>query len=174
MERTLLHQGKIFGVERVEYRDPSGQHLTRDIVRHPGAVTVIPVMADGRLVMIRNWRITVERWLDEFCAGKLEPGEDPAQAAARELQEETGFCAHRVRRVGEFLTSPGFADERMHVYQATELTPVPQRLEPGERIEVVMRSQEELQAMIADGSMEDGKTIAAFAQWRLWRESAAQ
>ena len=82
---STIHRGAVFSVERVSYVGRAGRELERDVVRHPGAVTVIPVLDDGRLVMIRNWRVTVERWLDEFCAGKLEPGEDPSHAAAREL-----------------------------------------------------------------------------------------
>lgn len=164
-----LHQGHVFAVERLRYRDETGREIVRDIVRHPGAVTVIPVTDDGRLVMIRNWRLSVAGWLDEFCAGKLERGEDPALAAARELEEETGHSAARVERVGTFYTSPGFADERMHVFQATGLRPVPRRLEVGECIEVVIRSVPEVEALIADGAIVDGKTIAAFAQWALWR-----
>jgi len=117
--------------------------------------------------MIRNWRVTVERWLDEFCAGKLEPGEDPSHAAARELEEECGFRAGAIVPVGQFLTSPGFADERMHVFEARGLVPVPRRLEEGEEIEVVLRTPAELAAMIRDGLVEDGKTIGAFAQWSL-------
>lgn len=173
MRRTTLYQGRIFGVERIEYRGQDGGPLARDVVRHPGAVTVIPVLSDGRLVMIRNWRIAVERWLHEFCAGKLEPGEDPAAAAARELEEETGHRAGTIRKVGEFLTTPGFADERMHVYEASTLTVVPRRLEAGEQIEVEVRSVAEAEAMIRDGRIEDGKTIAALAQWSLWRAGAA-
>lgn len=167
MQRTLVHQGTIFGVERIAYRDASGHDLVRDIVRHPGAVTVVPVLDDGRLVMIRNWRLSVERWLDEFCAGKLERGEDPASAALRELEEECGYTAGAIRPIGRFLTSPGFADERMHVFEASRLTPVPQRLETGEQIEVVIRTPAEVEAMIQDGRLEDGKTISAFLQWRL-------
>jgi ADP-ribose pyrophosphatase len=132
------------------------------------------VLDDGRLVMIRNWRITVERWLDEFCAGKLEPGEDPAHAAARELEEECGFRAGAIVPVGQFLTSPGFADERMHVFEARGLVPVPRRLEEGEEIEVVLRTPGELSAMIRDGRIEDGKTIGAFAQWSLRATGAIQ
>lgn len=172
MQRTTLYQGRIFGIERIAYSDPAGRGIVYDVVRHPGAVTVVPVLDDGRLVMIRNWRVTVERWLHEFCAGKLEPGEDPGAAAARELEEETGYSAGEIRKVGEFLTSPGFADERMHVYEARALRPVPQRLELGERIEVDTCTVAEATARIADGTIEDGKTIAAFAQWRLWREAS--
>lgn len=167
MERIWLHQGSVFGVEQLTYTDPAGHRLVRDIVRHPGAVTVIPVQEDGSLVMIRNWRISVQRWLYEFCAGKLEPGEDPVQAARRELEEETGRRTTQLRKVGEFFTSPGFADERMHVYEARGLTTGPRRLEVGERIEVVTCTVEELDAMIRDGRMEDGKTMAAYIQWRL-------
>ena len=167
MQATRILQGEVFDVDRVEWTDASGRALVRHIVRHPGAVTVVPVLDDGRLVMIRNWRVSVERWLLEFCAGKLERGEDPAAAAARELEEETGHAAAEVRAVGTFFTSPGFADERMHVFEARGLRPVPRRLEVGEQIEVVVRTVGELEAMIADGRVQDGKTIGAFAIWRL-------
>jgi ADP-ribose pyrophosphatase len=159
----------VFAVERVAFRDDQGRELVRDVVRHPGAVTVIPVLDDGRLVMIRNWRVTVADWLDEFCAGKLERGEDPAAAAGRELEEETGYRASCIRKVGTFLTSPGFADERMHVYEARGLEAVPRRLEIGEQIEVSIRSEPELERMIAEGRMQDGKTLGAYLLWKLGR-----
>ena len=88
-----LLASRVFRVERVRFVDGAGREIVREVVRHPGAVTVVPVLEDGRLVTIRNWRIAVGGWLEEFCAGKLEPGEDPAPAAARELEEETGFRA---------------------------------------------------------------------------------
>lgn len=163
---TRLHSGPVFAVERVAFRDDSGREIVKDVVRHPGAVTVIPVLDDGRFVMIRNWRIAVGGWLDEFCAGKLEPGEDPALAASRELEEETGHRAAAIRKVGTFYTSPGFADELMHVFEARGLSGVERRLELGEQIEVVVRSPEELESMIASGSVTDGKTIGAFALWK--------
>ena len=169
-----LHRGHVFAVEQVEYLDDAGRRIVRDVVRHPGAVTVIPVLDDGRLVMIRNWRVAVGGWLDEFCAGKLERGEDPSVAAARELEEETGHRAAVVRPVGTFFTSPGFADERMHVFEARGLAAVERRLEVGEQIEVVVRTVDELAEMIADGRLQDGKTIGAYAIWRLGAGGAAR
>lgn len=169
MQATRILQGEVFSVDRVEWTDPAGNALCRNIVRHPGAVTVVPELADGRLVMIRNWRVSVQRWLLEFCAGKLEPGEAPLAAAARELEEETGFRAGQLEAIGQYLTSPGFADERMHAFVARELATVPRNLQPGERIEVVMHAPDAVARMIADGSIEDGKSIAAFALWQAVR-----
>ena len=165
MQATRILQGEVFSVDRVEWTDPSGRALSRHIVRHPGAVTVVPELADGRLVMIRNWRVSVQRWLLEFCAGKLEAGEAPLAAAARELEEETGYRAGHVAPIGQYLTSPGFADERMHAFVARDLRPVPRNLQPGERIEVEVHAPDAIARMISDGSIEDGKSIAAFALW---------
>lgn len=169
MQTTRILQGEVFGVDRVAWTDPSGASLVRHIVRHPGAVTVVPQLPDGRLVLIRNWRVSVQDWLVEFCAGKLEPGEAPALAAARELEEETGHRARVIRPIGEFLTSPGFADERMHVFAAEELDTVPTRLQPGERIEVLVETPAEIERWIASGRLRDGKSIAAFALWKAAR-----
>lgn len=165
--RVPIHRGPVFAVEQVAFRDGAGREMRRDVVRHPGAVTVVPVRDDGRLVMIRNWRVAVGQWLHEFCAGKLEAGEDPRAAAGRELEEETGHRASTIEPLGTFFTSPGFADERMHVFEARALQPVPRRLEPGEQIEVVVRAPDELERMIASGEVADGKTIGAFLLWKL-------
>lgn len=168
---TVTHTGPVFRVERLRLPHPRpelGQPtMEKDVVRHPGAVAVIAVRDDGRLVLVRNRRVAVGRTLLEFCAGKLEKGEDPQAAAARELEEETGYSAGRIERLGEFFTSPGFADERMHVFLATELRPVPQRLEPGEEIEVVLMETAELEQAMATGAVEDGKTLGAYLLWTL-------
>jgi ADP-ribose pyrophosphatase len=147
--------------------------MVRDVVRHPGAVTVIAVRDDGALVLVRNRRVAVDRWLIEFCAGKLERGEDPAMAAGRELEEETGYSAQHLVKLGAFFTTPGFSDEIMHVFLATQLRPVAQRLEPGEELEVVIMRQSELESAIASGAVSDGKTLGAYLLWTLQRSGGA-
>lgn len=160
-EGIVTHSGPVFRVERFEVTDRTGRKAIRDVVRHPGAVTVIPVLADGRLVVIRNERVAVGERLLEFCAGKLERGEDPAEAAGRELEEECGYRAGRIEPLGMFYTSPGFADERMYVFQASDLSPVERRLEPGEEIDVETRSVGELLRATVSGELRDGKSIAS-------------
>lgn len=164
---TIVHEGPVFRVETFQYQDPCGSQVRKDVVRHPGAVTVIPVLDSGQLVMIRNQRIAVSNTLLEFCAGSLEPGEPPIQAAHRELREECGYRAQQMRSVGWFFTSPGFCDERMHVFEARGLEACGQKLEPGEMIEVVEKSLAEIQDAIAGGELVDGKTITACTLWRL-------
>ncbi len=126
------------------------------------------------MVLVRNRRVSVAKWLLEFCAGKLEPGEEPVVAAARELEEETGLRAGKIESLGVFYTSPGFTDELMHVFLATHLTSVPQRLEAGEELEVVEVTSDELAAMIRAGSIQDGKTLGAYLLWSLRAARAAQ
>ncbi len=167
----IVHQAGFLRIECLQVQARDGRMLDRHVVRHPGAVTVVPVLDDGRLVMIRNYRIAVGEWLEEFCAGKLEPGEDPEPAAGRELEEECGYRAGSVRRLGAYLTSPGFCDELMHLYEATALTPCEQALEADEQIEVELVHPDEVQRRIATGQIKDGKTIAAFHLWRASRGS---
>jgi ADP-ribose pyrophosphatase len=168
--REKVHSGPIFSVETLSLEDASGREFRRDIVRHPGAVTIVAEDSQRRLAMVRNFRVAVGDWLLELPAGKLEAGEDPEKAALRELEEETGYTASAIVRLGEFFTSPGFADERMHVYEARGLREVGQRLEPGETIEVEMVPLDQIGAMMASGRLRDGKSIAAIALWRELRE----
>lgn len=174
---TVTHTGPVFRVERMRLPHPRPElgedTILKDVVRHPGAVAVIAVRQDGRLVLVRNRRVAVGRALVEFCAGKLERGEEPAAAAARELEEETGYIAGRIERLGEFFTSPGFTDELMHVYLASDLRTASQRLEPGEEIEVVLMERPALEEAIASGAIVDGKTLGAYLLWSLGARAAA-
>lgn len=164
LERRPIHTGRKFNYEQLLVRSPSGREHTRELVRHPGAVVVVPVLSGpgGKgVVLIRVWRASIEALSVECCAGTLERGEDPAACAGRELIEETGYRSGRIQRLGTFRTSPGLSDEMMHAFVATDLTLVGQDLEEDEDIEVFKVSAGEALAMIDRGEMADGKSIAA-------------
>jgi ADP-ribose pyrophosphatase len=160
MKETLF-EGPVFRVERFEAELPNGKTVTRDAVRHPGAVVILPRLPDGRVLLIRNYREVVGKWLYELPAGTLEPGEHPDEAAPRELEEETGHRATTSTKLTEFLATPGICDERMYVYLAEGLVRTAQRLDEGECIEVLPTPFEAALEMVRDGRIEDAKSIAA-------------
>ena len=139
--------------------------ILREVVVHPGAVVILPILDDGRIVMIRNHRISVDQELLELPAGTRETGESPIETAARELEEETGYRAGRLVPLIEFYTSPGLSTEWMHGFVATDLTPVGQRLEPGERIIVEAAPISEVRRRFVSGEFVDGKTIAVLGTY---------
>jgi len=159
LRRELLVKGRKFDFERVWFACPDGSQQSLEVVRHPGAVVVLPALADGRIALIRNQRPAVGRTLWELPAGTLEPGEDPIKAAARELREETGFEARRIAPLGAFYTTPGMTDELMRACVAFDLTPGEQRLERDERIEVVLVGLDEALAMLDAGELMDAKSM---------------
>ncbi len=165
------HRGRLFSVQVLTWTDGLGRTVRREVVRHPGAVLVVPVLPDGRLVMIRNYRVAVGGRLWELPAGSLGAGEDPARAAGRELEEETGYRAGRLDRLCEFYTSPGFCDELMRVFVARDLEPVERRLEPGEDIDGEVVDPALALAMIEDGRILDGKSIVALLLWARRRDA---
>lgn len=162
---VLLHRGRRFELRRRTVPTRGGGTTTREVVVHPGAVVLLPILDDGRVVLIRNQRFSVGETLWELPAGTRERGEAAERCAARELEEETGYRAGRLEPLLEFYASPGITDEKMRVFVATELTPAAQRLDPTEVIEVFPTAPEELRAMIQDGRVEDAKTIAAVLYW---------
>lgn len=166
------HDGRLFRVEILQVTDNTGRVFEREVVRHPGAVLVVPVLDHERVVLICNERIAVDKPLWELPAGKLESGEAPKAAAVRELAEETGYTAEHFRPMGRFYTSPGFADEQMHVFVAEQLRPGNQQLDAGEQIQVHVVTVDEALAMIDDNRIEDGKTIAALLMWDRHRRMA--
>jgi len=162
VSRSTLIPGPKYSYERLTIENPSGRRYDRDIVNHPGAVVVVALLdpPDGRLVLIRNFRTAVEHagaWVLECCAGTLDkPGEDPADCAARELIEETGYRAAAIRPLmptasgsaGYFYTTPGLTSERMFPFIATGLTHTGQALEEGETIDVVLMTPAQVAAAI--------------------------
>jgi ADP-ribose pyrophosphatase len=157
---NTVFRGKRFRVEQVEQDMPDGTRHVREIVRHPGAVTILPLLDDGRICLVRNYRASVGQVLVELPAGTLEPGEDPAATAVRELAEETGYRAARFDLLARFYMSPGILDERMHLYLATGLEPGPMALDAGEDIQPLVVALDEAIGMVRDGRIQDAKTIA--------------
>lgn len=165
-ESSIVHCGPVFDVEVMRLTLPDGSTVQRDVVRHPGAVVILPITQDRQIIFIRNQRVAVNERLLELPAGKLESDESAESAAHRELIEETGYRAQSIVPLGEFYSSPGFTDERMHAFAASGLQSAGQQLEPGEDIEVEMHDIDAVAAMIRNGVIRDGKTIAAIALWR--------
>ncbi len=155
----------------------TGKTSTREVCLHPGAVIVLPVLDDGRVVLIKNQRHTINQTLLELCAGTLEyatpspashpgdPIENPAHCAARELTEETGYSATTITPFGWFYTSPGILTEKMYAFLATGLTPGPQHLEDNEQIEIVLFTREEILDLIQQNKIVDAKSIATLLKY---------
>ncbi|MCB9875891.1 MAG: NUDIX hydrolase [Planctomycetaceae bacterium] len=149
-----------FSVIEIERRTPDGQVRTRAVVRHPGAVTIIPMVDEDHVCLIQNFRVSVNQTLIELPAGTLEPPEPPEQAAHRELIEETGYKAGVMRELHGFYLSPGILDERMHLYVATDLVAVGASREPGEEIENLVVSWQEAMQLVESRKIQDAKTIS--------------
>ena len=166
----LVFDGMLAKAHRVRLEMPDGHIVQRDLIHYPGAVVILPVLADGSIVLIRNYRFAVDEHLWEAPAGMLGPGEPPETCAARELKEETGYTAGAIAKLGEFFTGPGTTDERMHAYLATDLVAGEQNLETYEQITVETFSDEQVRRMIGDGTLHDAKTIAALTLYWLARD----
>ena len=145
--------------ERIVFED--GRETTREVVRHTGAAVILAELPDGRLVLEEVFRHAAGRWMVEIPAGTLEPGEAPADCAARELLEETGYRAGRVRFLASWYPTPGVLDETMHLFHATELAPGKSNLEEDEFLEVLLVTKAEAAGMVRDGRITDGKTLLA-------------
>ncbi len=158
---------RLFSVEQRTYSAGEKEPIRRDVVVHPGAVVVLAILDDHRVVMIRNYRYPVEEELLELPAGTMEPDEAPIETARRELEEETGYRAGRMQPFVTFFTSPGICTERMHAFVASDLTEVGQNLQEDERIVVEVVGLEEVRRMLLAGRLRDGKTIAVLSSYLL-------
>lgn len=172
-EKTLasktIFQGKILNLREDQVLLANGNTSSRLIVEHPGAVAVVPVNQNGEIIMIEQFRKPVEQILLEIPAGKLENGEDPAECAARELIEETGYVAGNWEKLSTFYTTPGFSDEVMHLYLATGLTFLEACPDEDELLQTKIVPLSVALEMINQGEIKDAKTIVGIllAQSRL-------
>ena len=155
--RRVFH-GNVFDVT-VDTIQENELVYQRDVVRHPGSAVIVPVFDDGTVALVKQYRHPAVRYLLEIPAGTLDDNERPEVGAARELEEELGYVAGKLEKLSEFFVSPGFCEEKMWVYLATDLTQTAQRLDADEVIEVVRVSFSEALEMITDGEIEDAKTI---------------
>jgi ADP-ribose pyrophosphatase len=157
----VVFNGKVFSVRRDEVLEPLGVRATRDVIAHSGSVVVMPVLDDGRIVLIRQYRYAAKQYLWELVAGRVDPGENIKQAAKRELIEETGLRARKMRQFLDFWPSPGFLEERMFVLLAEGVTQGEAEPEEDERIDLKAFRQSELEKMLRTGVIRDAKTISS-------------
>jgi ADP-ribose pyrophosphatase len=157
----IVFKGRVFSVRRDEVIEPSGVRGVRDMIAHPGSVVVMPVLADGKIVLIRQYRYAARQYLWELVAGRIDPGENVKQAAKRELIEETGLRAKQMRLFLEFWPSPGFLEEKMFVLLAQGVTQGQAEPEEDEKIEAKAFGQAELKQMLRSGVLRDAKTISS-------------
>ena len=167
LARTTVHKGRIIHVEIDVVKLPTGHTVDMEIVRHPGSVVLLPIPKPGSIILIRQYRYTIDRWIWEFPAGSLKPGENPDLAAARECEEEIGLVPGTLTRLRGYYPTPGFCDEVMIFYRCEELRPPA----PGstvtkdedEEIEPRTFTLAEARALVQSGEIVDLKTLAGLS-----------
>ena len=159
LKSKILYQGKVFRLQRDTVIEPGGVRADRDIIVHPGSVVVLPIFEDGRVLLIRQYRHSVGEFLWELVAGRKEPNETPAVAARRELIEETGYRAKRLRKLMRVIPTPGFVNEWMWIFAAEGLAEGAAQPEEDEKITPRIFTLKEAEAMIERGTIHDAKTI---------------
>ncbi|PYZ94427.1 ADP-ribose pyrophosphatase [Salipaludibacillus keqinensis] len=165
--KKSIFKGKIIDLDVHEVLLPNGKESKREIIEHPGAVAIITFTPEGKLILVKQYRKALEKAIAEIPAGKLEKGEDPLECAKRELEEETGVKARDWSKLNSFYTSPGFANEIVHVYLAEGLEVGIENTDEDEFVERVDVTLEEANQMILTGEIHDAKTIYAVQYWQL-------
>jgi ADP-ribose pyrophosphatase len=161
LQHRRLYEGRVLSLDVDEVSEPGGVTGTREVVRQTGSVAALPVLDDGRLVLVRQYRYAVSDFVWELPAGRRDPSESPEAGARRELEEEVGLRAASLEPLSTFWTTPGFCDEVMHLFRATGLESIPPRPEADERIEPGTFTLDEAMAMVARGEIREGKTLVA-------------
>jgi len=164
-----VFDGALLHVRRDRVRLPNGAMATREYVEHPGAVLIVPILEDGRLVLERQFRYPVGRVMLEFPAGKIDPDEAPLATSQRELREEAGYVASTWQHLGTVHPEIGYSSEAIEMYVATGLSHVGAQLDEGEFLDVVLMTEDELLAVFDAGGVTDGKTVAALFAWHRHR-----
>jgi len=164
ISKSEAFRGKLLTLEQHDVELDDGTRAYREIIRHPGAIGVMARHSDGHFIFVRQYRKAIERFMTEVVAGLLDPGEQHETAARRELEEETGFTAHSLIRLGTVYASPGYVDEKVEIYLADVVDKsAALKLDHSERIDVVEMSREEFSMAVRQGLIQDAKTLAAWA-----------
>lgn len=172
-EKTIhsnqIFEGKVISLKVDDVLLPNGKKAKREIINHPGAVAIIAITDEGKIVLVEQYRKALERSIIEIPAGKLEPGEEPAVTARRELEEETGYGCHELTYLQSYSTSPGFADEIIHLFVAENLYKIEEKaeLDEDEFVELLEVTIEEAEEMVKDQRIFDAKTAFAVLWMRL-------
>jgi ADP-ribose pyrophosphatase len=166
-----LLRTKIFWVTEDDAVDPGGFEIKRAIVQHQGSAVMMPVDEKGRVLLVRQYRLPARSYLWELPAGRLDPGETPLKAAKRELEEETGLKAKKWTKLASYYPSPGYVGERMTLFAAEDLKQGEAKPMDDERIETRWFKAKELDELIRDGKIEDGKTMVGFLMWQRYRRA---
>ncbi len=168
LERVTLHKGRVFSLVKEKIRLENGVTVDLDIIRHPGAAAMVPLTKDNTLLMIRQYRHATGGFIWEIPAGTLDPDETPLECAKRELVEEIGYSANAWHKLGEITPVPGYSDERIHIYCATDLSPARQNLDRDEILHVHEVRFDEAVKMVQRGEIEDAKTLSGLFMASLW------
>lgn len=161
LQSNVVFEGKLLKVRLDTVRLPDGSERQREVVEHPGAVGILPVLPDGRLILVRQYRHAVGRTTLEIPAGTREPDEGPEACALRELREETGYITTELKEMVRFFVSPGWATEELIIYVANDVVPGPPDPEDDEFLEIVQVWPEDVVHLIRDGDIADSKSIVA-------------
>ncbi len=165
MAQRTIHQWKSIALVEEDIELPNQKNITHTTIKHPGAAVILPVTNSGDILLLNQFRPSLKKWLLELPAGTMEPGEDAATCAHRELIEETGFEAGTLVSLGQVTPLAGFCDEIQHLYLAKDLKPNHSfSCDEDEVIELVTMSKAQLQQRIADGHITDAKTIACLSK----------
>ncbi len=164
IESKLEFNGAFINLKKDQVQLSNGEKHYREVVVHPGGVAVVAITDEDKIVMVRQWRYAVDDELIELPAGKLEENEDPFIAIKRELQEETGFVSNNWESLGFIYSAPGFCNEKLYLYKATDLTFVGTNFDEGEVIQTLEFSFEEVEKLIKEGKILDAKTLVGLSK----------
>ena len=156
-----IFEGKIINLRIDTVELENQKYAKREIVEHKGAAAILAIDNDGKIVLIKQYRKAAEDFLFEIPAGKLEIDEEPIECANRELIEETGLCPNKIDKICEFYTSPGFCDEKIYLFKATELNEVDRNLDEDEFIDIIKVTVDEAKEMVKQNKIMDAKSIVA-------------